>query len=92
MPQILCVADICNHFSSLPIENTPVIEAIEPNFDVISAASLRWKIMESSVSSLVGEVVTIFTMWIVMFLIMELLVNLPWLNEDSFHLLMIQTE
>ena len=86
--ELACYAvDVCNHFSFLSIESTLVIES---NVDVIPTANLCWKVMESSVSSLVGEVVTILTIWIVMFLIMELLVNLPWLHEDSFHLLMFR--
>ena len=43
--------DVCNHFSSLPIE-------IESNVGVIPAVNLHWKVMESYVSSLVGEAVT----------------------------------
>ena len=73
--ELVCSAvDVCNHFSFLLIESTLVIES---NVDVTPTANICWKVMESSVSSLVGEVVTILTMWIVMFLIMELLVNLP---------------
>ena len=50
---MLCF-DVCNRFSSLPIENTPVMES---NVDEIPADDLHEKVAESFVSSLVEETV-----------------------------------
>ena len=61
MPQIMCVnytCDVCNHFSSLPMQNTSVMGS---NVDKIPAGDLHGKVTESSVSSLIGEAVTIST-------------------------------
>ena len=51
---VCCAIDVCNHFSSLPIENTPVMES---NVDEIPAAHLHEKVAKSSISSLVEEAV-----------------------------------
>ena len=55
---VFYAVDVCNCFSSLSKENSPVMES---NVDEILAANLHWKVMESSVFSLVGEAVTICT-------------------------------
>ena len=47
----VCNTDVCTHFSSLPIANTPVMES---NVDKFPADRT---VMESSVSNLAGEAV-----------------------------------
>ena len=47
--------NVCNCFSSLSIENSPVMES---NDEKIPTANLHWKVMESPVSSLVREAIT----------------------------------
>ena len=52
----MCYAvDVCNCFSSLSIENTPVMES---DVDVIPTANYCWQVTESSAPSLVREAVT----------------------------------
>ena len=82
------IIDVGNCFSSLPIENTPVMVF---NVDRIPAVTLHETVAESSISGLAGEAITAPTY--MMFLLMELPLNLsfPWVNENSFHLLVWRT-
>ena len=65
--------DHCSCFSSLPIENAPVMKA---NIDKAPADRT---VTESSVPTLAGEAVTTPTYMESMFLLMELPLNFPYL-------------